>query len=121
MTRLHPCVLVLPFLLTNPGRAGEVKAEVRYNRDVRPILSNRCFKCHGPDLKKAGLDLTSRDGAVKKLKDGATAVVPGKSALSEMIARVTAGEGERMPPKGDALTPQQIEVLKHWINQGAVY
>src|SRR5687768_136684 len=51
-----------------PAAAAPPPAEVRFNRDVRPILSNRCFKCHGPDLKRAGLDLQSRDGAVKVLK-----------------------------------------------------
>jgi hypothetical protein len=120
MTRLFHGVFTIA-LLSGSVRADEVKEQVRYNRDIRPILSNRCFKCHGPDLKKGGLDLTGHDTAVKKLKTGAIAIVPGKGHLSELIARVTADEGERMPPKGDPLTPQQVETLKHWINQGAVY
>jgi hypothetical protein len=101
--------------------APGAEREIRFNRDIRPILSNRCFKCHGPDLKKAGLDLRSFTGATQKLKSGRSPVVPGKSSASELIARVS-GEGtERMPPKGDPLTPDQIATLKAWIDQGAKY
>src|SRR5437879_4324406 len=79
--------------------------EIRFNRDIRPILSNRCFKCHGPDLKKGGLDLQNRDTALKQLKSGGLAIVPGKSAESLLIQRVTAEDmTERMPPKGEPLT-----------------
>src|SRR5262249_34986016 len=117
MTRL-PCLLLA--LLPAAARAAD-RDEIRFNRDIRPILSNRCFKCHGPDLKKAGLELQSRDSVHKKLKPGVAAIAPGKSADSELIARVTADNRERMPPKGDPLTPEQIATLKKWIDQGAVY
>src|SRR5262245_35997275 len=66
--------------------------EVGFNRDIRPILSNRCFKCHGPDLKKGGLDLQTREGALKKLRSGEVAVVPGKSADSALLQRVATHE-----------------------------
>jgi hypothetical protein len=119
MKRLRPLLLVL--LLPGAARADD-KAEVRFNRDVRPILSNRCFKCHGPDLKKGGLDLQSRDGALKTLDSGNAAVVPGKSADSELFRRVSShDDAKRMPSRGQALTPTQIETLKKWIDQGAVY
>src|SRR5260221_7240972 len=109
--------LVLTIRLT----AADKPAEVGYLRDVRPILANRCFKCHGPDLKKGGLDLQNRDSALKELKSGAHAVVPRKSAESEMFRRISATEDERMPPKGEALTPAQVATLKAWIDQGAKY
>src|SRR5713226_9310912 len=97
-------------------------AEVSFSHDVRPILANRCFKCHGPDLKKGGLDLQNRDSAVATLKTGAKAIVPGKSGDSEMFHRVSAADADgRMPPKGEALTPAQIAILKAWIDQGAKY
>src|SRR4051812_20238273 len=64
-------------------------AEVRFNRDIRPILSNSCFKCHGPDLKKGGLDLQNRDSATKPLRSGEPAVVPGNSAESLLIRKIT--------------------------------
>jgi mono/diheme cytochrome c family protein len=93
----------------------------RYNQDVRPILSGRCFKCHGPDQKKGGLDLTTRETALLKLPDG-QAIVPGKSGASLMIERVCAtDDGERMPPVGDRLTDAQVATLRAWIDQGAKY
>jgi hypothetical protein len=123
MKVLLRCALVLA--LVSPAastRADEKKPEVRFNRDVRPILSNRCFKCHGPDLRKGGLDLQTQSSATKKGKYGKFPIVPGKSGQSELIARVTEeAPTERMPPKGDPLTTKQIETLKAWIDQGARY
>jgi hypothetical protein len=92
---------------------------VDFNRDIRPLLSENCFACHGPDEKqrKAKLRLDVRDVAL-----GHGAIVPGKAAESELLARVTADEpGRRMPPTktGKRLTPAQIELLRQWIDQGA--
>jgi hypothetical protein len=108
---------LLTLLMTIPG-----ESDVHFNRDIRPILSNHCFKCHGADLTKGGLSLLSREGATKKLRSGQAALVPGQSSASEMITRVCATEeGERMPPKGPRLSVEQIAKLKAWIDQGAVY
>jgi mono/diheme cytochrome c family protein len=122
-------LLLVVFSLALPSQAADrptslnsAAGEVRFNRDIRPILSSRCFKCHGPDLKKAGLDLQSRDSTVRPLKSGETAVVPGNSAASRLIQKIsTADDGERMPPKGkgDRLTPDQVAKLRAWIDQGA--
>jgi hypothetical protein len=97
-----------------------------FNRDIRPILSNACFKCHGFDDKtrQAGLRLDTLEGATGALESGTTAVIPGKSADSELIKRITSvDEAERMPPKdsGKTITPEQIELLKKWIDQGAEF
>jgi hypothetical protein len=103
-----------------PGTSAP--SEVDFNRDIRPILSNRCFKCHGPDLKKAGLDFQSRETAYKRLKSGNYAIVPGKSTESELIQRVSSpDEDMRMPPKdkGERLTTAQVAKLRAWIDQGA--
>src|SRR4051794_23989116 len=90
--------------------------EVRFNRDIRPILAGKCFKCHGPDLKKAGLDLQSLAGATKKLRSGGQAIVPGDHAKSAVIERVLSDDKiGRMPPKADPLTPDQVAKLKAWI------
>jgi len=97
---------------------AEAAPPVDFTREVRPILSNHCFKCHGPGTQKAGLRLDSRAFAVKK-----SAVVPGKPGDSSLVERVTAGDDERMPPAdaGDRLTPAQVATLKAWIEQGAEY
>ena len=100
--------------------------EIDYNRDVRPILSDTCYKCHGPDAaeRKAGLRLDSHDGAVAKLESGATAIVPGKTDEGELLARIRSTDPDLvMPPpvSGKKLTPLQIDTLTKWIAQGAEY
>ncbi len=94
---------------------------VDYNRDVRPILSDLCFHCHGPDeeQRKASLRLDTQAGAAK---DGV--VVAGKPDESDLIARITAADpDDRMPPadSGRRLSPAQIETLRRWIAQGATF
>ncbi|HET6573086.1 MAG TPA: DUF1549 domain-containing protein, partial [Fimbriiglobus sp.] len=96
-------------------------ADVDFNRDVRPILSNNCYACHGPDenVRKADLRLDTRTGATAN-----AAIVPGKPDRSELVRRVRADEpGEVMPPPktGKKLTPHEIEVLTAWVRQGAPY
>jgi hypothetical protein len=114
-------VLLALFVLPSSLRAADAPA-VRFNRDVRPILSNRCFKCHGPDLKKGGLNLQNRDAALTKLRSGGAAIVPGKAAESLLIERITAAEeAERMPLKAEPLTAAEVATLKAWIDQGAPY
>ncbi len=98
---------------------------VEFNRDIRPILSDHCFACHGPDEKarKAGLRFDLKSSAFGPAKSGAVAVVPGNLAKSEMIRRITAAdEDDRMPPvkkNGRPLSDKQIELLKAWVAQGA--
>ncbi|TXT35886.1 MAG: Uncharacterized protein FD138_1183, partial [Planctomycetota bacterium] len=97
-----------------------------FNRDIRPILSDTCFQCHGPDEKqrKAGLRLDVREIAVKLAESGATAIVPGKPNESELIKRLLSDDDSlRMPPanSGKKITPAQIELLKRWIADSAEY
>ncbi len=97
--------------------------EIQFNRDVRPILSENCYECHGPDGKKRkkGLRFDIREGAMKDL-GGYRAIVPGKPAESEMIRRITADDpDERMPPpdSGKELTDEEIATLRQWIEEGA--
>ena len=99
---------------------------ISFNRDIRPVLSDACFQCHGADDKqrKAGLRLDVKESALKAAESGATAIVPGKVEASELIKRLTSSdENLRMPPKGSGKTisPQQIELLKRWIADGAEY
>ncbi len=98
-----------------------------FNRDIRPILSDNCFVCHGPDEKErqAGLRLDQRGAATKAAESGAVPIVPGKVEASELIKRVTStDEAIRMPPlkgKHKPLTASQIELLKRWVASGAEY
>src|SRR5688572_31356395 len=101
-------------------------AEVDYQRDVRPILSGICFKCHGPDneTRKGGLRLDLREEALKPAKSGELAIVPGDPDKSEVIKRIfTTDEDDLMPPPAakHPLTDKQKQTLKDWIAQGAEY
>lgn len=96
---------------------------IDFNRDVRPILSDKCFACHGPDEKhrKAKLRLDVEKDA-KADRDGRHAIVPGKLDESTLVARITASdESERMPPAktNKPLTAKEIDTLKRWIAEGA--
>jgi hypothetical protein len=96
---------------------------LNFARDVRPILSSTCFKCHGPDEKerKAGLRLDTQEGGHAKLASGSAAVVPGKIDESELIARIVADDPTmKMPPpeSGKKITPEQIATLRRWIAEG---
>jgi hypothetical protein len=92
-----------------------------YNRDIRPILSDRCFTCHGPDSghREADLRLDQEAAAQESV------IIPGKADESELINRVTSDDPDvRMPPadsKKPPLTKAQVELLKRWINAGAKY
>ncbi|MFO1499553.1 MAG: PSD1 and planctomycete cytochrome C domain-containing protein [Verrucomicrobiota bacterium] len=93
---------------------------------IRPILSENCFACHGPDEKKrkAGLRLDIKAAAFAKLKSETFALVPGDLEKSQLIARiVTQDEDERMPPakSGKHLTQPQIDLLRQWVSEGAEY
>ncbi|QEH38945.1 Planctomycete cytochrome C [Aquisphaera giovannonii] len=99
-------------------------AKVDFNAQVRPILSDKCFHCHGPDAgrRKAGLRLDTKAGAFAALESEGRAIVPGKPDESEMIARIRSeDEAERMPPKslGRELSPEEAKTLERWIAQGA--
>ena len=105
---------------------GRAEAKVEFNRDIRPILSDTCFHCHGPDEKerKGGLRLDVRAEALKPAKSDAVAIVPGKPEQSELLARVLAeDEDNLMPPTKlhKPLTSQQKALLKQWIAEGAEY
>jgi hypothetical protein len=100
--------------------------DVDFDRDIRPILSENCSKCHGPgeEDRKAKLRFDLRDVAIKPGKSGNIAIVPGAPEKSELVARITAKDpDDRMPPlkTGKTLNKTQIELLRRWIAQGAPY
>ena len=99
---------------------------VSFNRDIRPIMSDTCFRCHGPDKssRMANLRLDLRAEATKPLKDGVTPIVPGDPEKSAIIARVFATDAaKRMPPQfaHKELTARQKETIRRWVAEGAVY
>lgn len=100
-------------------------AAVRFDRDVRPILSENCFACHGFDAAKrqGGLRLDTPEGARQKLASGKTSVVPGEPNKSELIKRIGAHDWSQMPPasSGKKITAAQIAILRQWIKQGGEY
>jgi hypothetical protein len=98
---------------------------VDFQRQIRPILSDNCFTCHGPDQssRMAGLRLDTRGGATATRKNG-TPILPGDSAHSLLMQRTTARDpARRMPPSSShkTLSNQQIAILKSWIDEGAEY
>jgi hypothetical protein len=106
--------------------AAESADTVRFNRDIRPIMSDTCFHCHGfdPKSRKGGLRLDLREDALKAGKSGAIAIVPGKPDESEVIKRLfTKDEDDVMPSKEShkTLTSAQKELFRRWVAQGAVY
>jgi hypothetical protein len=97
---------------------------VNFAREVRSVLSDNCFACHGPDDKKrkAGLRLDTESGLMGKLKSGGWGIIAGKPDESDLIFRVETDDPEaKMPPKrsGKQLTAQQVETLRRWVEEGA--
>lgn len=120
-------VMLAMLLLTTAPRASAsaptgstLAPPVNFTRDIRPLLADACFACHGPDDKQrmAGLRFDTREGAFAK----AGVIVPGNAAASRLIQRLTAEDADlRMPPAhtGRALTAAQIDLLRRWIDEGA--
>ena len=103
-----------------------IQPPVDFSREIKPILSDHCYACHGPDEKKrkAGLRLDLKDEALKPAKSGRLAIVPKDLEKSELVRRImTSQEEDRMPPSKGAkpLSISQIATLKRWIDEGAVY
>ena len=96
---------------------------VNFGRDIQPILSDRCYKCHGPDEAKREADLRfDVEASVRAQRDSRRTVVPGDPAASELINRIESSDADqRMPPPDSklSLSPREIELLKAWIAQGA--
>jgi mono/diheme cytochrome c family protein len=108
-----------------PPKAAPAPGKVQFARDVLPLLTTHCFACHGPDDKgrKAGLRLDIAESALRVLKSGDRAVVPGHPEQSELVRRIFATDDDRMPP---AKAPRHLkeadkQLLKRWIAEGAEY
>src|SRR5262249_25553144 len=113
-------------VLASSGRAATTPARVDFNRDIRPILSDNCFACHGPDDKerKAKLRFDRKQEALKPAKSGDYAIVPGDVSKGKLIERITSKDPDEImpPPKtGKKLTAAQMELFRRWIAEGAKF
>ena len=111
---------------TEVDESAPAQTPVDFSRQIRPILSDKCFQCHGPDpnARQANLRLDSLAEATRALETGGAAVIPGDAASSKMIARVTSPDIDfRMPDEdsGKSLSADEIELLRQWIDQGATW
>jgi hypothetical protein len=120
LTKQAARLLIWAGVCLSPAARGE--GEVRFNRDVRPVLSRHCFACHGPDEKKrkAKLRLDVREAALE-----AGAIIPGNPEGSELVRRLDCEDAdELMPPPeggGEPLTDAQKDLLRRWVAAGAEY
>lgn len=119
------CPVALLFLLCSPAGADDTDLPtISFRRDVLPLLSERCFACHGPDedAREADLRLDRRADATAP-RDGTAAIVPGKPDQSELLHRLAASDPDVVMPPPDSgkkpLTPKQVTLIRQWIEQGA--
>ncbi len=120
-----PCAAML-YAVALAGAPDAAPRALEFNRDVRPILADRCFRCHGPDAgaRKRELRLDLEDGSRALLKDGQRAIVPGDPAASELARRIQASDpDEVMPPPSlnRPLSDAEKGILLRWVREGAKY
>src|SRR5262245_51853572 len=109
-------------LVASVARAGDEPQPVDFNRHIRPILSESCYQCHGPDAnkRKADLRLDQRDGLFHSA-GGTTIVDPAKPDESELFERISSTDPDLLmpPPKsGSRLSTEQVELIRRWIAEG---
>lgn len=126
-TRLIPgfavAFVAMALLFCAGAAAAAEPAKVSFSRDVLPILSDNCFACHGPDQnhRKADLRLDIKEGA---LRTEGSIIVPGKSGESDLVLRISSEDPNEVmpPPKSNRkLTAQQVDLIKRWVDEGAVW
>src|ERR1051326_4537540 len=116
LAAMFACMLLLPCARADDGA-------VQFNRDIRPIFSDKCYTCHGPDAanRKSKLRFDTEDGAKIDLSNGRKAIVAGNPEHSEVYRRVASNDAAlRMPPAymgRDKLTDREIGLIRRWIEQ----
>ena len=110
-------------MLASAAIADEtMPGDIQFDRDVRPILTDNCLRCHGPEKSKSGFRLDDRTAALNGGNDNTDDIVPGHSRWSKLIAYVAGTSPDfQMPPpdRGTPLTPEQVDILRAWIDEGA--
>lgn len=95
---------------------------IDFTQQIQPLLAKHCYSCHGPDMQEGGLRLDQSESVFKQLESEATAIIPQHPEKSEIIARITSKEEDhQMPPEGDRLKQDEINLIRNWIQQGAVW
>jgi hypothetical protein len=123
---LRAVTFLVGFLSSAQMSLAASEGKVRFNRDIRPIMSDTCFHCHGFDAKtrEAGLRLDIREEALKKTESDVFPIVPGKPEESDIIARIFSDDKDDIMPPPNAhkeLTPAQKELVRRWVAEGAEY
>ena len=110
-------------ILITTGLLFSIKAgAIGFTKEIRPLLVEHCFKCHGEKKRKGGLRLTNRRDALTPGDSGKATIVPGNSAASLLIQKISStNPKEQMPPKGTRLTAAQIDLIRQWIDEGATW
>jgi mono/diheme cytochrome c family protein len=102
------------------GELAAADTKVDFERDIQPILAGRCYECHGEKKQKSEFRLDNKTDAMRGGESGKPAILPGNSAASPLIQRITnPDKDEVMPKKGERLTTEQIALFKAWIDQVA--
>ena len=102
--------------------ASAAAGTIEFNRDIRPIFSDKCYTCHGPSKQMGTVRFDREEGAKHPLPDVRLAIAPGYPAKSEIIRRVTlSNPAQRMPMGGEPLSEREVSVLRQWIEEGAVW
>ena len=108
-----------PVASTGASVAGG-HGRVDFAEDVLPVLAANCLRCHGGVRERASLNLSDRARATSPLPSGRTAIVPGDTSSSELVARISSDDPDRrMPPDGAGLGPREVETIRRWVEQGA--
>ncbi len=117
------CGLVISGTLATVVQAQEAaEPTTQFNRDIKPILAKKCYSCHGPGEQQSGLRLDEREWATAEADSGSIAIVPGNPDESELVRRITShDEFERMPPEGPEVSPEEVETIRRWIAEGAIW
>lgn len=111
-------MLMVTGLVAQTAMPPAATRKIDFEKDVQPILAERCHSCHGPDVQQSGLRLDRRQAAMRG-GDYGPVIVPGNSAGSKLIRRLVSGDGGMVMPPTGALTSEEIGVLRAWIDQGA--
>ncbi len=119
-------IIGLLVLLSRVPTTLAAEKSIDFNRQIRPLLSDKCYACHGPNeaAREGGFRLDKKDSALGEADSGAHPIVPGDPAASEVYERLTTDdEFQRMPPAetNKSLAPEEIELIRRWIEQGAVW